>query len=476
MQRVSNGASIAPDSQAKSIHWSEFGVIAAVAFIVFIRLISYYDARSRLSVVEIALKLAESDAEVKHVLGEPIRSQGPATAEAPDSKEANLSVAVYGPQGRGTLRIFADRGEDSWVFSRLEFFPQDHPEAAIELCGQPAASKPEKDGSYLAFVVRVMSKPFERPQLSNTIQTIKPTLRHDTAVNEFELNLQTGVFVLRQTDIFIPGSYPIALTRTYRSFASYTGGFGKSAAHPYEIWPTGTRNPYTEMNLNLEDGSQIYYSRISAGTGYTDAVYRHDQTSSEFYASQIFWNGDGWTLRLADLRKILFPEAYNAKTIAQSAPIEMDDAAGNRILLQRDSQRNLQTLVSAAGRKITFNYNDSGQIVEAKDDQGHSRRYKYEPTSHIGTVLDGEQPVYRFAYERLLDTPGFDSFAMTEISDGAGREILRLVYDRSGRVVSEKLAGGETFQFEYGYINDNGSAKQETIVIPPSRKRSIFIF
>jgi len=121
------------------------------------------------------------------------------------------------------------------------------------------------------------------------------------------------MFILRQTDLFVPDSVPLSLTRTYRVWEWDTRAFGAGTNHPYDICPTRTRFPYI-LDLNLEDGRQIHFPRISSGTGYADAVYRHDETLSEFYGAQIAWNGDGWTLDFVDHRKFIFPEAYNAKS------------------------------------------------------------------------------------------------------------------------------------------------------------------
>ena len=44
-------------------------------------------------------------------------------------------------------------------------------------------------------------------------------------------------------------------------------------------------NPYTYIDLVLEDGGRVHYSRISAGTAYADAVYQHTATPTRFYGS-----------------------------------------------------------------------------------------------------------------------------------------------------------------------------------------------
>lgn len=466
-------------ASAQQKNTTEIVVLTVAAFILLAGVANYYCSRVESSLIPMALKIAEYSPGVKSVLGEPIRARRPIQWAPSDDgvEEAKLNVPIYGSKGQGELRIVADKGARTWVFSHLEFIPLDHSQAVIDaLADASAISRPAQDGSHPSLVVSLDSHSGKRSPLIDSIEPIRPTLRHDRPINEFEVDLQTGAFILRQTDLFLPGSPPIALTRTYHSFAYYTGGFGKAASHPYDIWPTGTRNPYTETNLNLEDGSQVYYRRISDGTGYADAVYRHDQTASEFYRSQFFWNGNGWTLRLPDQRKILFPEAYNAKTVAQSGPTEMDDETGNRVFLKRDTERKLEALVSSGERKITFKYNGSGEIVEAQDNQGRSRKYEYESTSHVRTVLDGEQPIYRFTYERVLDAPGVDPFGMTAVEDGIGREILHLTYDGSGRVIAETLADGKVFRFDYSYVNENGNARQATTLTYPNGKRKTVLF
>ena len=45
---------------------------------------------------------------------------------------------------------------------------------------------------------------------------INPTVRHDSPMNAFQVDLHSGMFVLRQTDFFVSDVMPLSLTRTYR--------------------------------------------------------------------------------------------------------------------------------------------------------------------------------------------------------------------------------------------------------------------
>ena len=178
-------------------------------------------------------------------------------------------------------------------------------------------SPPAWDGSYPYLIIAPVSgsSPLK---FETSVGLVQPTVRHDKPLNQFDVDLHTGRFILRQTDLFVPDVMPLSLTRTYIAWDYHSRAFGVGGNHPYDICPTGTRRPYTYMDLNLEDFYQVHMARISKGTNFADAVFRHSDTSSEFYGALIAWNGNGWTLKFRDGRKFFFPEAYYSKSYAQA--------------------------------------------------------------------------------------------------------------------------------------------------------------
>src|SRR5580693_177839 len=125
--------------------------------------------------------------------------------------------------------------------------------------------KPTWDGAYPFLVIRLVNSDPKHYRFEIAISNIQPTVRHETPVNEFEVDLHSGMFVLRQTDLFVADVIPLSLTRSYKGwdFESRARAFGSGTNHPYDICPTGTRFPYTYMDLNLEDARQIHFLRIS---------------------------------------------------------------------------------------------------------------------------------------------------------------------------------------------------------------------
>ena len=309
-------------------------------------------------------------------------------------------------------------------------------------------------------------------KFNTSISMVKPTVQHDAPVNEFVVNLRNGNFKLRQTDLFVPDVMPLSLTRTYFAWNPYSRAFGVGTNHPYDICPTGTRFPYTYMNLNLEDGYEVYMPRISKGTGYEDAVFRHDRSSSEFYGAQVAWNGNGWTLTFRDGRKFYFPEAYYSKNFAQGAATEMVDAKGHRIQLKRNRVRNLEELISPSGHTISFKYDSSDRIIEAKDDAGHMRKYSYDGSGHVDSVSDGSKILYRFEYQRLMNGRENDPWLLTAVLDGDWSVLLRNKF-YGGRVQEQRLADGQVFRYEYQL--DGPNVHQTTVTLPSGEKK-VFVF
>jgi YD repeat-containing protein len=226
------------------------------------------------------------------------------------------------------------------------------------------------------------------------------------------------------------------------------------------------------MNLNLEDGYEVYMSRISKGTGYADAVFRHDKSSSEFYGAQVAWNGNGWTMTFRDGRKIYFPEAYYSKNFAQGAATEMVDAQGHRVQLKRSKERNLEQLISPGGHTITFRYDASDRIFAAEDDAGHVRKYSYDDGGHLSTVSDGSKILYRFEYQRLMNDGETDPWLMTAVMDGEWNVLLRNQF-HWGRVSEQRLADGEVYRYEYQF--DGRNVVQTTVTLPSGEKK-VFVF
>jgi len=296
---------------------------------------------------------------------------------------------------------------------------------------------------------------------------VTPT-EHSASVDRFEVDLRYGGFIVRQTDLHINDVFAVPLTRSYFSEDWVAGNqdhaFGVNTNHPYDVGPVGTRFPYTYMMLVLEDGDILYFGRISKGTGFADAVYLHTETSTKFYGATIAWNGDGWTLRRRDGVQMFFPEAYNAKNAAQGAFYEMRDSAGNKLILQRDEERNLQQIATPHGHWIRFHYNGV-HIVRAEDDAGDWASYAYNREGMLSDAIhsSGEERHYEY-----------DGSLMIAVKDEHGNELVRNWYQQR-RLVRQEFANGDSYAYSYLSAPRHFDAVSVEVTMPDHTRRTVAV-
>jgi len=301
------------------------------------------------------------------------------------------------------------------------------------------------------------------PQLDECTSVITST----GPIDRFEVDLRYGHFIMRQTDLALSDGFDAPLTRTYNSgdylHPSRVHAFGKNTNHPFDIAPIGTRNPYTYQMIILEDGNFIYSGRVSDGVGYADAIYQQVETGNKFYKAVTAWNGDGWTTWLTDGSAIVFPEAYNSTNMAQGAPTEMLDAAGNHLMLVRDAQRNLQEIQTPHKHKIKFRYDDATRIVHAEDDAGNSVNYLYNADGMLTDANFSSGHQRHYSYNGVL---------MTQIEDENHRVLLRNTY--TGNFLSaQDFGNNRVYSYEYTASADGTYAQSVLVTLPDGNRTRV---
>jgi len=308
----------------------------------------------------------------------------------------------------------------------------------LSLLRREDATAPKFDGQFPC-VFEIVTDTEVRPQVG------KCGLPADRSgpVDRFEADLRNGAFILRQSDLYLSDVFDVPLTRTYNSrdftHPNPVHAFGKNTNHPYDIAPLGTRFPYTDQIIDLEDGNFVYFPRVSKGTGFADAVFQHTETATSFYKAVTAWNGNGWTTWRTDGLTILFPESYSGKSAAQGGPIGMLDAHGNVLRLMRDSERNLQEILTPHNRWIKFDYDSQSRIVHAVDDQSLSAAYRYDSNGMLTDAVLSSGHARHYSYDGVL---------MTTVTDEHGRVLLRNFY-RSSFLVRQDFGAGHVFTYRY---------------------------
>ena len=273
------------------------------------------------------------------------------------------------------------------------------------------------------------------------------------------VDLATGLFVYRHTDLVLPDVTPIDLTRTYRTRDTRSRAFGIGSMHQYDIFIVGTTNPWTYADIVLPDGARVHYPRTSAGTNFSNAVFEHTSTPSRFYGSRISWNSQKamWDLRFKDGTIWTFPDAEGVATPAQAAVVAIKDRFGNALTLQRDASARLTRITSPNGRFIDFTYDASSRITLARDNVGRTVGYEYDATGRLWKVTDPISGVTEYTYDT--------SHRMKTIKDPRNIVYLTNDYDLSGRVILQRQGDGSTYEFTY--TTGAGGAITQTEVKDP---------
>ncbi len=358
---------------------------------------------------------------------------------------ARIGIPLWDYYRASSIRAAAPSAADPYAKSR-----------DVTALLQQQSAAPASDGKFPCLLVSVTNVATD-PQLTRCDLPI----RRSGPVDQFEVDLRYGNFILRQSDLYISDGFDVPLTRSYNSGDYVTGNpvhaFGQKTNHPYDICPVGTRYPYTYQMLVLEDGNFLYFPRISEGTSYSDAVYQHTETSTDFYKAVTQWNGNGWTTWRADGSAIVFPEAYKATNTAQGAATEMRDAAGNRLQLIRDADRNRQEIRTPHKHSIKFQYDDESRIVHAQDDQGDSADYKYDAYGMLTDAVSSSGHARHYSYDLDL---------MTEVTDETGRVILQNSYNHQA-LARVDFGNGQVYSFSYA-PSASGSYADAVDVTAPS--------
>jgi RHS repeat-associated protein len=246
----------------------------------------------------------------------------------------------------------------------------------------------------------------------------------------------SGLFVYRHDDLTLPDVIPVTIGRSYRETDTSTTAFGIGMANTYDIYVVAdSGGSYTYADLILSDAGRVHYVRTSSGSSYIDAVFQAENTPGEFQASTITWgiSNQGWLLTLSDGTQL----AFGAKSLLNS----ITDRNDNTVTITRDSNQNIQSIVSPNGRWFAFTNDSSGRVTQAADNSGRTVNYSYNSNGQLATYTDANGNVTSYGY----DSGGH----LATITTARGNVMVSNEYDTNGRVTQQTHADGGVFAFTY---------------------------
>jgi RHS repeat-associated protein len=272
------------------------------------------------------------------------------------------------------------------------------------------------------------------------------------------VDLYTGLFTYRKSDLEIPDTLPISMQRTYRPLDSNSYSFGIGTTSPYDIRLWSETN-YTEADLVLPDGSKVHYVRTSPGVGYIEAVYEPTGPAGPYAGSKLEYNlsTPGFDLKLANGITFMFGEV---------APLQaIRDRYGNTLTLTRESGQNgnITRITSPHGRWVKLSYDESNRITDAVDNGGRHLEYTYA-SGRLTKVkgLDGRVTEYEY------DGSG----RMKAVINARGNKYLQVAYDANGRVEKQIAGDGAIFEFDYD-LDGEGKVEATAVTDPEGNQRKV---
>jgi RHS repeat-associated protein len=269
----------------------------------------------------------------------------------------------------------------------------------------------------------------------------------------------TGLFMHRRTDLQIADIIPLSVYRIYRPRDSASRAFGIGTTLSYDMFLVGTTVGYTYQDLILPDGGRLHYTRTSAGTSWTDAVYISNTVPGPYFGSTIRWSTainapvGGWQLELTDGTVYLFPEASRAPRPQCAALQAIRDRNGNTVTMTRNTSCYLTQVTSHNGRHLNFVYNGANRITQVSDDIGRTVTYQYDGSGRLTLVTYPDTKTESYTYDT--------QHRMLTVTDRRGNVMVTNVYDANGRVTQQTYADNKTSSFAYTLDSNNKVTQTE---------------
>lgn len=311
----------------------------------------------------------------------------------------------------------------------------------------------------LSFMTWLTAPPPTGPQPCNCSQGGDP------------VDLSTGLFVYKKTDLVLPDTIPLDLTRTYRQNDSGSHSFGIGTTLPYDMYIAGDSHSFGE--LILPDGGRVRYDYDSSRTD--GAWGEHLATPSAFYKSKLFQRTTsvGWDIKLQDgtiyrfyVKSARFPYGSEARAVLEA----IEDRYGNKLTITRDtsegSDLRITKISTPNGRYVEFTYDAGGRIAQAQDNSGRVVSYTYDANGRLWKAMNVNGGVTEYTYDI--------SHRMLTVKDPRGIIYLTNEYDQNGRVSKQTQADQSVYQFAYT-LDTNGKVTQTDLTDPLGNiRRTIF--
>ena len=267
----------------------------------------------------------------------------------------------------------------------------------------------------------------------------------------FRANLETGLFIDRTQDFYLPGDSPLRFTRTYRNQDTMSRSFGIGASDSLDIFLAGQMGVY--VDLIYDHGGRLHFVHSRPRPGEFGDAYRANGATA-LYA------GDGWTVTMRDGSKLYFPYRPQALGYNVTVLTGFTDSQGHKYEMDRNSFGELLSVTTPSGQWLHFERDAEHRVHRISDSTGRVVTYDYDPRGCLSKVTDSDGHTESYTYD--------DKFQMLTVTQGSDTSAITNDYDISGKIISQSMSTGE--KFLYHYTSDpqgRGSATVPDVITDP---------
>ncbi len=260
-------------------------------------------------------------------------------------------------------------------------------------------------------------------------------------------NLKLGQFTATVNDLTIPFvGVPLNITRIYDSIDTRSGDFGAGwrlglfgsvVDAPTETPLQGMR-PGAKVYVTTPDGRRVGFRFAPTAPSFlfpsvVTPAFTPDAgvfDKLEVPETSVFLF-DG--VAFADLTNVWNPRRYNLTT-KEGVRYEMDEIDGIKLIRDRNGNTLTFTptaILSSTGVQLTITRDGQNRITNIREPNGAELRYTYDPAGNLSTIADQLNQITRNFYEN----PAFPNY-LTRTQDPSGRDVIRNVYDTTGRLTA----------------------------------------
>jgi len=275
-----------------------------------------------------------------------------------------------------------------------------------------------------------------------------------TPLHQGYVDAATGLYIREDDDFALTQSLPFALRRTYLSMYHSRKEFGVGTTSNAEWYLRGDSKTFQWAELILADGGRVHFTRTSSGTSYSNALFIHRTTPSEFFNAQLGWTGFQWALRFWDGSLATFNDCGpGARSVC--ALTRLTDSYGRVSRFNRDRDGTLRS-IDTTSEHLQFEYDDQRRVVRIENGTGETVKYVYDVNGRLVQSRSSDGVVRAYSYG-----PRDEMLTIQE----PGRTIEN-TYDEQLRVVRQvvHVTGQPAYIETLAYTIANGAVQQTVIV------------